>query len=187
MIEILPNWHPIFVHFTVALFSTSVALYLISYLFDKIKIYPTITIELNIVAKWCLWLTGFLIFFTVWAGWYAYNTVKHDAPSHLAMTDHRNWALVTACSIVLITLWSFWRTYKSKSVNLLFIIALIITQGLLLATGLRGAELVFNYGIGVKSLPNLEKSVHHHPNEIQQNLLLPTNKTNMEDEPHHHE
>ena len=29
MIEILPNWHPIFVHFTVALLTVAVALYLL--------------------------------------------------------------------------------------------------------------------------------------------------------------
>ena len=29
MIEIIPNWHPVFVHFTVALLSVAVALYLL--------------------------------------------------------------------------------------------------------------------------------------------------------------
>ncbi|MBI4937033.1 MAG: hypothetical protein HY846_02215 [Nitrosomonadales bacterium] len=37
---------------------------------------------------------GFTLF-TVAAGWYAYNTVSHDAPSYIAMTEHRNWTIVT--------------------------------------------------------------------------------------------
>ena len=165
MIEIIPNWHPIFVHFTVALFSTSVMFYSLAYLLNNFRVFQKISTDLEITARWCLWLVGIIVIGTVLAGLQAYNTVKHDEVSHLAMTDHRNWALPTAAAMVLVALWSLWRTYKHKSITIIFIVALFIVQGLLLSTAWRGAELVFRYGLGVMSLPKAEGIGHEHHHE----------------------
>lgn len=162
MIEIIPNWHPIFVHFTVALFSTSVGFYTLSYLFSKLRLSLKLASDFEIVARWCLWMVGIIVIITVATGLQAYNTVNHDGLSHLAMTNHRNWALPTAGAMVLVAAWSLWRTYKKKTINITFIIALLIVQGLLLSTAWRGAELVFRYGIGVMSLPKSEGQGHNH-------------------------
>lgn len=162
MVEIIPNWHPIFVHFTVALFSTSVFFYVFAYLLRKFGFISKISADFEVVGKWCLWLVGIVVIGTVIAGFYAYNTVNHDGPSHLAMLSHRNWAIPTAVAIVLVAAWSLWRTYKGKAITLIFILALLITQGLLLSTAWRGAELVFRYGLGVMSLPRSESEGHHH-------------------------
>ena len=108
---------------------------------------------------------GIIVIGTVLAGLQAYNTVKHDSASHLAMTDHRNWALLTAAAMVLVALWSLWRTYKQKSIAITFIVVLFIVQGLLLSTAWRGAELVFRYGLGVMSLPQAEDVGHDHHHE----------------------
>lgn len=186
MIEIIPNWHPIFVHFTVALFSTSVGFYVLGYLFAKLKILPKIASELEIVARWCLWIAGIVVIGTVLAGLYAYNTVRHDAPSHLAMTDHRNWALPTAGAMLLMALWSLWRTYKRRTISLTFIVLLIIVQVLLLSTAWRGAELVFRYGLGVISLPQREGEGHHHSPGMIKNQMDNMAKPTMEDQPHTH-
>lgn len=165
MIEIIPNLHPIFVHFTVALFSTSVGFYTLAYLFNRLRIFTYVSIELEIAARWCLWLVGIIVIGTVWAGLQAYNTVRHDPSSHIAMTNHRNWAITTAVAMVLSTLWSLWRTYKQKSIAITFLIVLFIVQGLLLSTAWRGAELVFRYGLGVMSLPQSRDIGHEHHHE----------------------
>jgi uncharacterized membrane protein len=162
MIEIIPNIHPIFVHFTVALFSTSVGFYTLAYLLPKFRLFPKLASDFEVVARWCLWVVGIMVIVTVLAGLQAFNTVRHDAPSHLAMTDHRNWAVPTACAMVLVALWSLWRAYKRKAITLIFILALFIVQGLLLSTAWRGAELVFRYGLGVMSLPQAEGEGHNH-------------------------
>ncbi|MBL4885747.1 MAG: hypothetical protein JKY95_14600, partial [Planctomycetaceae bacterium] len=78
-IEIIPNWHPIFVHFTVGLLSISALFYLAGLVLRK----PTFLI----VARWNLWVGGAITVATVLAGFYAYGTVAHDALSHAAMTD----------------------------------------------------------------------------------------------------
>lgn len=165
MIEIIPNWHPIFVHFTVALYSTAVVFYMLAYLCGRLNCFPKIIFEFETVARWCLWVVGFLVIGTVLAGLYAYNTVRHDAISHIAMTIHRDWAFATAGTMMLVTLWSFWRFYKRQSITVTFIIALLVVQGLLLSTAWRGAELVFRYGLGVLSLPKAETEEHHHHHE----------------------
>lgn len=69
MIEIIPNWHPIFVHFTVALFTTSVGFYSLAYLTAHLNIFSTaFTNEFEIVARWCLWIGALITIITVLAG-----------------------------------------------------------------------------------------------------------------------
>ena len=170
MIEIIPNWHPIFVHFTVGLCSTAVGFYVLTYLTSHLRIISVRHVtDLETAGRWCLWAAGFTAIITVLAGFYAFNTVRHDGISHLAMINHRNWALPTAAAIVLVALWSLWRDYKRKRLTLIFIIALLIVQGMLLATAWRGAELVYRYGLGVMSLPKSEGEghSHHHGEEIK--------------------
>lgn len=189
MIEIIPNWHPIFVHFTVALFSVSVGFYTLAYVLTKLHLSPKLSQEIEITARWCLWVVGILVIGTVLAGLQAYNTVKHDAPSHLAMTDHRNWALVTAAGILLASFLSAWRAYKKKGITLLFVIFILIVQGLLLTTAWRGAELVFRYGLGVMSLPQSEGKGHHHPSDstTQANPSETPSNHSHDSDGHHHE
>ena len=193
MIEIIPNWHPIFVHFTVALFSTSVGFYTLAYLLPRFGLFSNLTKDFEVVARWCLWSVGLIVIATVLAGLHAFNTVRHDAPSHLAMTDHRNWAISTACSMVLVALWSLWRTHKRKTITITFILALFIVQGLLLSTAWRGAELVFRYGLGVMSLPKSEGEGHNHQHgnemkgmQMDQSSMPPIENPEHNDHQHDH-
>lgn len=163
MIEIIPNWHPIFVHFTVGLYTAAAGFYLLGYISKRIFRIPNVYVcELEVVGRWCLWSAAIMAIVTVLAGWQAYNTVNHDGPSHIAMTNHRNWALPTAGAILLVALWSMWRHYKRRAITLTFILTMLIVQGLLLATAWRGAELVYRYGLGVMSIPKVEGEGHNH-------------------------
>lgn len=169
MIEIIPNWHPIFVHFTIGLFSIAVVFYILAYLTNISKIFSATTVkEFEVTARWCLWIVAFITIGTVFAGLRAFNSVKHDEAAHIAMTIHRNWALSTAIGIILLAAWSIWRYYKLKELTITFILALLIVQALLLTTGWHGAELVYRHGLGVMSLPKEEGDAHqqhHHHND----------------------
>jgi uncharacterized membrane protein len=187
MIEIVPNWHPIFVHFTVALFSTSVGFYTLAYLLPKLRLFPKLASDFEVVARWCLWVVGIMVIITVLAGIQAFNTVKHDAPSHLAMTDHRNWAVPTACAMVLAAFWSLWNAYRRKAITIPFILALVIVQGLILSTAWRGAELVFRYGLGVMSLPKSEGDGHSHYHADETSMDHSTMPSMENHEPSDHE
>ena len=123
--------------------------------------------QLKTLAYWNLWLgTGFSII-TAIAGWFAYNSVVHDTPSHEAMTDHRNWAIVTLLVFIGISLWSV-KQYKSiKETGLVFTFVMVMALVLLMSTGWRGSEAVYRYGLGVMSLPQSEGEghAHEHPSD----------------------
>lgn len=149
MIEIIPNWHPIFVHFTIALLSISTLFYVLGFLLKKE--------QLLIMARWNLW-TGVLVTVgTLLAGLYAYNTVVHDDISHIAMTNHRNWAFITATAFVLLAVWAFLKQRQARAVSPLFIILMVLASGLLITTGYKGGDVVYRYGLGVLSTPEMRK------------------------------
>ena len=135
MIEIILNWHPIFVHFTIALFTTSVGFYGLAYITSCLNIASQSLIkEFEIVARWCLWAGALSAIIAVAAGLYAYYTVRHDAAAHGAMLAHRNWALPTAAAIVVVAGWSAWRYFHQQTVTLLFFLLLLIVEAALMST-----------------------------------------------------
>ncbi|MCW9027553.1 MAG: hypothetical protein OQJ80_01360 [Kangiella sp.] len=85
MIEIIPNWHPIFVHFTVALLVICGIFQLVLWVFPS-----NATSTATSAQSWLVILGSIAVLATVGTGLQAYYSVAHDTPSHLAMTDHRN-------------------------------------------------------------------------------------------------
>ncbi len=158
MFEVIPNWHPLFVHFTIALLSMSAVFFVVLKGVKK----DSIQEQLKTLAYWNLWLgTGFAIV-TAIAGWFAYNSVAHDTPSHEAMTEHRNWALITLSVFIVVSYWSI-KEYKSVTrVSVTFVFVMAMSFVLLASTGWRGSEAVYRYGLGVMSLPKVEGEGHAH-------------------------
>lgn len=157
MIEIIPNWHPIFVHFTVALLSVSAAFFLLGR-FDPAE---TRRARWVTVGQWNLWLGAAVTLLTVGAGIYAFNTVDHDTPSHAAMIEHRNWALPTFVYFLAMAFWA-WRARRAREISTAFVAAMLVGAGLLMSTAWHGAELVYRHGLGVMSLPKVEGEGHAH-------------------------
>lgn len=180
MIEILPNWHPIFVHFTVSLFTVSTIFSFLAAITRRLKINQ----ELLVVAKWTLYLTAIISVGTLIAGFYAYYTVAHDAPSHTAMTNHRNWALVTFITVLILAIWSWLRSRAQKSPGAVFLVGMLIGLGLLAATAWRGGELVYRHGLGVMSLPKTHEVGHHHDHT---GLEHHDEESHSHDDSHNHE
>lgn len=158
MIEIVPNWHPIFVHFSVALLITATLLHLASHVVKN----EELSKKCALVGRWNLWLGASFTVLTVAAGLYAYYTVTHDTPSHSAMTEHRNWALVTFSLFAGIVSWEYVLQRRGQGKSWAFTILLITGAGLLLSTAWHGGELVYRYGLGVMSMPKAEGVGHNH-------------------------
>ena len=154
--QIIPNWHPIFVHFSVALLSVAALLKLGAFFISN----DSLRKQLDLVARWNLWIGAGFVVLTVIAGVFAYNTVSHDTPSHAAMTDHRNWALVTAAIFLLIAGWRGMVARAGKPSGGLFVVILLAATGLLGVTAWKGGELVYRYGLGVMSLPKADTHEH---------------------------
>ena len=149
MLEIIPNWHPVLVHFTIGLFATATGLFCLGTVFIQKSWGETVLKAAHIN----LWIGAAITVLTLLAGWNAYNAVTHDTASHLAMTDHRNWAFVTAGLYFIATFWSLSTYKKTAKVKILFLILLVTAFGLLATTGYKGGEVVYRYGIGVMSMP----------------------------------
>jgi len=155
MFEIIPNWHPIFVHFTVALLSLAVGLFIVT---------PFMSGSLHeqwaIVARWALWFGAGFMVITGLTGLYAYNTVTHDTPSHIAMTEHRNWAIATIAAFLALAAWSVIRVRTARRLGMTFVGLLALSGVLLASTAWHGGELVYRHGLGVMALP--KSDTHHH-------------------------
>ncbi|MDH5302352.1 MAG: DUF2231 domain-containing protein [Gammaproteobacteria bacterium] len=155
MPEIIPNWHPMFVHFSVALLSLTVLLHLLTKVVGG-----ALQNDVRLVARWCLWMGAVAALFTGATGIYAFNTVAHDTPSHLAMIEHRNLALPTILFFAALAIWSFMQRLKVKEASAPFLLALLVAGGLLASTAWHGAELVYRHGLGVMSLPDAAEHDH---------------------------
>lgn len=164
MIEIIPNWHPIFVHFTIGLLGSSVVLFLVATLICKAPVQN----YLAIMARGTLWLGVLMTVATVLTGLQAFDTVPHhSAEQHLAMLDHRNWALSTAALFIFLALWSLIANWRGKSAfrgvrHVVFLVLILVAGSLLLTTGYKGGELVFRHGIGVLAVPAPTNGDHGH-------------------------
>jgi len=157
MFEIIPNWHPIFVHFTIALLLLAVGLFIVTPF-----VHSPLKEQWQIVARWALWFGAGITIITGLTGLYAYNTVAHDTPSHLAMTDHRNWAIAAIALFLSLAVWSIAWVRKNKTLGTVFIVCMVFAGTILAATAWHGGEVVYRYGLGVMSLPKAEGEGHSH-------------------------
>jgi len=160
MIEIVPNWHPVLVHFTVALLIVAPLLFFAS---TWLPLESPAKLRLLAAARYNL-LLGFIASLgTVAAGWYAANTVAHHEAAHAAMLTHRNLALVTVVAYTPFVIWTLMRGHGPRSHGLLFAVLLFLPMVSLTVTAWRGGELVYVHGLGVQSLPDAGgQSLHGH-------------------------
>jgi uncharacterized membrane protein len=161
MIEIFPNWHPVFVHFSVGVLFLSIFLFYAATILRREPLHS----QLVIAAQWNLWLGVVITVGTVFAGFVAFNSVDHTGAAHPHMLDHRNWALGTATIFVILAGWSLLSALKGADFagtgHAVFLVLLTVAGIGLAATGYKGGELVFRYGVGV--LPAAEQEAASAP------------------------
>jgi ketosteroid isomerase-like protein len=109
--------------------------------------------------KWLVILAFLSVLLTIGSGLQAYYSVNHDGPSHLAMTDHRNWAFATGGVYILAMLIYFFNAKLRQSLaGILFVTAFVLVS----VTAFKGGELVYRHGLGVMSLPEVTGDGHDH-------------------------
>jgi uncharacterized membrane protein len=142
MIEIIPNWHPIWVHFAIALLATGSAIYLIF----GWRTDPGASVPENplVVARWMLWLGTTASLAALLTGYWASGSVAHDELGHANMIIHRNWAIGATLLFSIAAGWEFKRrvAVRASVLSTLLIVAVTVA---LLVTGFEGAENVYEH------------------------------------------
>lgn len=152
-----PNAHPLFVHFVVAFLFTSPILLLIAAMRSSgARRNQTI----QAAGDWMLVFGVVSALIAVAAGLQAYYSVDHDAPSHAAMTLHRNMAFATVGIIAVFALWRW--SARSAQPSKLFGILFLAASLAVAATAWKGGQLVYHFGLGVSSLPSVTGDGHDH-------------------------
>ena len=158
--QIIPNYHPMVVHFPIAL--TFIA-FLLSIAAYARRSHPVST-QLAAAGHFTLWLAAIGAAAAVLFGWLAYNSVNHDDAGHAAMLLHRSWAVPTAVGLILLASWDAWKYRVNELISVPMLFVLFLLSQSIAVTGLLGGEVVYRHGIGVLSLPSSEISEHgqHH-------------------------
>jgi len=157
MPEIIPNLHPLMVHFPIALISVS-AIFHVTAIATRGKACAT---HCSVLAHTTLWLGALAALPTVFFGWQAFNSVNHDEAGHAAMLLHRTWALATLALLVVLAGWDAWRSKLDAMPAWWFAGAVIGAWGMVATTAWHGGELVYRHGLGVMALPAVESGPTH--------------------------
>jgi uncharacterized membrane protein len=144
MPEIIPNWHPAVVHFPIALAITATVLLLAGRLFPAATLFPS-------CGRLLLQLSALSAVVAAGLGWYAFQSVDHDAAGHLVMLSHRGWALASTGGLLLLALWDGLRQRAGKGPHTVLLAGMFVLSGSLGFTGWLGGEMVYRHGIGVSS------------------------------------
>ena len=158
--QIIPNYHPMVVHFPIAL---TIIAFLLSIAAYARRSHP-VSAQLAAAGHFTLWLAAIGAAAAVLFGWLAYNSVNHDDAGHAAMLLHRAWAVPTAIGLILLASWDAWKYRVNELISVPMLFLLFLLSQAIAVTGWLGGEVVFRHGIGVLSLPSSEISVHgqHH-------------------------
>lgn len=195
MLESLGHLHPIVIHFPLALLISGGLFSLGSRLIRP----EGLRHAFQVAGAWNFRIGALFILPALITGWAAFQTVAHDAPSHAAMTLHRNWALATGAAFLGMGVIAWRSRVGSWPTGRLTWAALFIGLALLGVTGYLGGILVYRHGLGVQALPVAEGDGHSHGsvghshgealgNQKEPKAPVPNDSAvKSPPEPHHHD
>ena len=144
----LPSWHPLVVHFPIALVLTATALLSSARLLRNESLAATAAT----VGTWNLCLGALAAVFALATGLGAVLDLDVSAAVHQAISVHLKWAMLTTLLLVLLAIWRGAGTASRSRPSWLFLFVLIAAAAALTYTGYRGGKNVFEYGVGVKKI-----------------------------------
>jgi uncharacterized membrane protein len=141
-------WHPIVVHFPLALVTVAAMLFIAARCLRN----DALAANLAIVATWNLCLGAVAAVFALATGLAAVLDLDVGAEVHQAISLHMKWAMLTTLLLVLLSVWRGAGTRQASRPSGVFLIVLVAAAAALIVTGYRGGENVYQYGVGVKKI-----------------------------------
>ena len=143
--QIIPGWHPIIVHFPLALIVTATAALTLARLLRGDALAAT----LATLGTWNLCLGAVTVFLALGTGLAASIGLQIGLPAHQALSAHVKSAVVTTILVLLAAVWRGAGTAANSRPTAGFLIVLWLATAALLVTGYRGGQNVYRHGIGV--------------------------------------
>lgn len=141
----LAEWHPIAVHFPLALVITG-ALTLSA---SRIRGLERHSATLATVGTWNLCLGAIGVLFALGTGLAAMVSIHLEPAARAAVGLHVKWAVFTSVGILLLAVWrGAGNAPQAKPSALLLIVLWGVTSALII-TGYRGGQNVYRYGVAV--------------------------------------
>jgi uncharacterized membrane protein len=141
----LPEWHPMVVHFPLALGVSAAAFLLAARLVRNAHHAAT----LATVGTWNLCVGAVAALFALGTGLAAVSDFNVGAAAHQAISLHLRWAIFTTLALVLLAVWRGAGNAQNSRPAWAFLVVLLATTAALIVTGYRGGQNVYRYGVGV--------------------------------------
>ncbi len=146
-----PGWHPMLVHFPLALVITATLLFWAAALWSRTRHAAT----LSIVGTWNLCLGSVAALFALATGLAAVLDLHVSPAAHLAISVHLKWAIFSTLMLVLLSVWRGAGTAQASRPSWIFLVILTVAAASLTVTGYRGGQNVYRYGVGVHAVDGL--------------------------------
>jgi uncharacterized membrane protein len=153
----LPGWHPLVVHFPLALILVATALLLAARLLRNASLAATAAT----VGTWNLCLGAVAALFALGTGLAAVIGLDVGEAARQAISLHMRWALFTTLTLVMLAVWRGAGTAQASRPSWLFIAVLLAASAALGVTGYRGGKNVYEYGVGVKKIAVRSVEIPH--------------------------
>jgi uncharacterized membrane protein len=147
---LIPGWHPIVVHFPLALVVTGALLLLAA----RLLRHEQRAAALATVGTWNLCLGALAAVIALATGLAAVLDLHVGVAAHQAISTHLKWAIFTTLALVLLAVWRGAGTAPQSRPSWIFMIVLLAATAALIETGYRGGQNVYRYGIGVEATAN---------------------------------
>jgi uncharacterized membrane protein len=141
------SWHPIVVHFPLALVLTAAALLWAA----RLQRHEMPAATLATVGTWNLCLGTAAALPALATGLAATIGLHIGAAAHQAISVHLKWAIFTTLALVLLAVWRGAGTRQESRPSWLFLLLLSAAAVSLIVTGYRGGQNVYVHGVGVVS------------------------------------
>jgi uncharacterized membrane protein len=146
--RILPGWHPMVVHFPLALVVTAASFLLMARLLRQ----EHYTATLATVGTWNLCLGAIAALFALATGLAAAIDLHVGPAARQAISLHVKWAIFTTLALVLLAVWRGAGSAQQSRPSWVFVGILLAATAALMVTGYRGGQNVYRYGVGVHTV-----------------------------------